>query len=45
VDFFEARDLFEIIIQIPGSDCKFLDCGLIRKKHRGLFAKFLEILI
>jgi hypothetical protein len=45
VDFSEARDLFGIIFQIPGSNCKFLDCGLITKKHRGFFAKFLEILI
>jgi hypothetical protein len=45
VDFSEARDLFGIIFQIPGSDCKFLDCGLITKKYRGFFAKFLEILI
>jgi hypothetical protein len=27
--FSEVRDLFAIIFQIPGSDCKFLDCGLI----------------
>jgi hypothetical protein len=45
VDFSEARDLFGIIFQIPRSDCKFLDCGLITKKHRGFFAKFPEILI
>jgi hypothetical protein len=45
VDFSEARDLFAIIFQIPGSDYKFLDCGLITKKHRGFFAKFSEILI
>jgi hypothetical protein len=45
VDFSGARDLFGIIFQILGSDCKFLDCGLIIKKHRGFFAKFLEILI
>jgi hypothetical protein len=45
VDFSEARDLFGIIFKIPGSDCKFLDCRLITKKHRGFFAKFLEILI
>jgi hypothetical protein len=45
VDFSEARDLFGIIFQIAGSDCKFLDCGLITKKHMGFFAKFLEILI
>jgi hypothetical protein len=24
---------------------KAMDCGLITKKHRGIFAKFLEILI
>jgi hypothetical protein len=39
VDFSEARDLFEIIFQIPGSDCKFLDCGLILEKMRGLSTK------
>jgi hypothetical protein len=40
VDFYEARDLFGIIFQIPGSDCKFLDCGLILEKPRGLNAKY-----
>jgi hypothetical protein len=45
MDFSEARDLFVIIFQIPGPNYKFLDCGLITKKHRGFFAKFLEILI
>jgi hypothetical protein len=45
VDFSEARELFGIIFQIPWSDYKFLDCGLITEKHRGFFAKFLEILI
>jgi hypothetical protein len=45
VDFFEARDIFGIIFQIPGFDCKFLDCGLITKKRRGFFTKFSEILI
>jgi hypothetical protein len=39
VDFSEARDLFGIIFQIPGSDCKFLDCVLILEKMRGLSAK------
>jgi hypothetical protein len=39
VDFSEAWDLFGIIFQIPGSDCKFMDCGLILKKPRGLSAK------
>jgi hypothetical protein len=38
VDFSEARDLFGIIFQIPGSGCKFLDCGLILEKPRGLSA-------
>jgi hypothetical protein len=32
VDFFEARDLFVIIFQIPGPNCKIMDCGLISKK-------------
>jgi hypothetical protein len=45
MEFSETRDLFGIIFQIPGSDCKLLDCGLITKKHRGFFAKFSEILI
>jgi hypothetical protein len=45
VDFSEATDLFGIIFQIPGSDRKFLDCGLITKKHWGFFAKLLKILI
>jgi hypothetical protein len=39
VDFSEDRDLFGIIFQIPGSDCKFMDCGLISKKPRGPSAK------
>jgi hypothetical protein len=39
VDFSEARDLFVIILQIPGSHCKFIDCGLISKKPRGLSVK------
>jgi hypothetical protein len=48
VEFSKASDLFGIIFQIPGSDCKFMDCGLISKKPRGLSAKcpkldFLEI--
>jgi hypothetical protein len=45
VDFSKARDLFGISFQIPRSNCKFLDCGLITKKHRGFFANFPEILI
>jgi hypothetical protein len=43
VDFSEARDLFVIIFQIPGSDCKFLDCGLILENPRGLNAKCLKL--
>jgi hypothetical protein len=43
VDFSEARDLFGIIFQILGSDCKFLDCGLILEKPRGLSAKCLKL--
>jgi hypothetical protein len=39
VDFFEARDLFVIIFQILGPNCKIMDCGLISKKPRGLNAK------
>jgi hypothetical protein len=39
VDFSEARDLFGIIFQITRSNCKFLDCGLILEKMRGLSAK------
>jgi hypothetical protein len=38
-DFSEARDLFVNIFQIPGPNCKFLDCGLILEKPRGLSAK------
>jgi hypothetical protein len=43
VDFSESRDLFRIIFQIPGSNCKFLDCGLILEKPRGLCAKCLKL--
>jgi hypothetical protein len=43
VDFSETRDLFRIIFQIPGCDCKFMDCGLISKKPRGLSAKCLKL--
>jgi hypothetical protein len=43
VDFSEARDLFGIIFQIPGSDYKFMDCGLFLKKLRGLSAKCLKL--
>ena len=43
MDFSEARGLFGIIFQIPGSDRNFLDYGLIMKKHRGFFAKLPEI--
>jgi hypothetical protein len=39
VDFSEARDLFVNIFQILGPNYKFLDCGLILEKSRGLSAK------
>jgi hypothetical protein len=39
VDFSEARYLFVIIFQIPGPNCKIMDCGLISKKPRGLNEK------
>jgi hypothetical protein len=39
VDFSEARNLFGIIFQIPGPNCKIMDYGLILKKMRGLSAK------
>jgi hypothetical protein len=39
VDFSEARDLFVNIFQILEPNCKFLDCGLILEKPRGLNAK------
>jgi hypothetical protein len=42
VDFSEARDLFGIIFQIPGPNCKIMDCGLILKKPRGLNEKCLK---
>jgi hypothetical protein len=42
---FPRLGTFLEFFQIPGSDCKFLDYGLITKKHRGFFAKFPEILI
>jgi hypothetical protein len=39
VDFSEAKDLFVIIFQILGPNCKIMDCGLILKKPRGLNEK------
>jgi hypothetical protein len=43
VDFSMARDLFVNIFQILGPKCKFLDCGLILQKSRGLSAKCLKL--
>jgi hypothetical protein len=43
VDFSEARGLFVNIFQILGPNCKFLDCGLILEKPRGLSAKCLKL--
>jgi hypothetical protein len=43
VDFSGARDLFVNIFQILGPNCKFLDCGLILEKPRGLSAKCLKL--
>jgi hypothetical protein len=39
VDFSEARDLFGIIFQFWGPNCKLRDFRLILKKLRGLSAK------
>jgi hypothetical protein len=39
VNFSEARDIFGITFQIPGPNCKIMDCRLILEKMRGLCAK------
>jgi hypothetical protein len=38
MDFSEARDLFGIIFQISGPNCKIKHCGLIFTNGRGLIA-------
>jgi hypothetical protein len=43
VDFSEARDLFVIIFQILGPNCKIMDRGLILEKPWGLNAKCLKL--
>jgi hypothetical protein len=43
VDFSEARELFVKKIQILRPNCKFLDCGLLLEKPRGLSAKCLKL--
>jgi hypothetical protein len=39
MDFSEAKGLFVFNFQIPGPNCKIMDCGLISKKSRGLNEK------
>jgi hypothetical protein len=43
VDFSAARDIFVNIFQILGPNYKFLYCGLILEKPRGLSAKCLKL--
>jgi hypothetical protein len=43
VDFSEAMDLFVNIFQIPGPNCKVMDCRLILEKPRGLNAKYQKL--
>jgi hypothetical protein len=45
VDFSKARDIFGIIFQIPGPNCKIMDYRFIFTNDRGLIANRLRFRI